>query len=198
MTIAFTKLPGLDAEKLVALVEPVLDKHQVDGVELIWKPDQSGMVLVVSIELPGTTKPGEGVTIDLCAAISRDLSEVLDESDLIRPKYHLEVGSPGVERALYVAADYERFRGQTVKLKTCEPLTETGFESQQTVRGTIAGLDEQGAALIETDQGSLALNLDNIASAHLVFSFGQAGRKAGRPARPAGGGPKSRKNRRSK
>src|SRR5262245_57699773 len=57
-------------------------------------------------------KPG-GVTIEDCAAISRDMEAVLDHEDFIPTSYILEVSSPGIERELFKIEDFERFAGQT-------------------------------------------------------------------------------------
>ena len=110
MTIAFIKLPGLDQDKVVSLVEPVLEKHGVDAVELMWRADPEGKVLELTLERPGSKRSGEDITIDLCTDISRELSALFDEDEGVLPgKYRLEVGSPGVERALYLRGRLQAF-----------------------------------------------------------------------------------------
>ena len=84
-------------------------------------PTRGGRVLELTIERPGT-RARRRHHLDLCAEISRDLSAALDVADCIPQRYRLEVGSPGVERALYRARDYERFAGQAARLKLKEPL----------------------------------------------------------------------------
>ncbi len=185
MSIAFTKLPGLNQEKILAMVEPILETNQVDGVELIWQGTKDGQVLLLTIEKPGTRQTGEGITVDTCAAISRQVSEVLDESEAISAKYHLEVGSPGVERALYVFSDFERFQDQEVKIRLHEPSEEEGFIGQQTLRGTVLGIQDDEHILLDTDQGELILPYQSISSARLVFNWGQPKRSAKRSQRAA-------------
>lgn len=198
MTIAFTKLPGLDQEKVLSMVLPVLEKHQVHGVELLWRGDPEGKVLELSLEVPGSTKSGEGITIDLCTDISRDLSAIFDENEEALPgKYRLEVGSPGVERALYSADDYKRFAGQDIKVKLTEAIDNPHFIGQMTIRGHLRGLDEVGQVILETDHDDVLLTLEQISSARLAFSWGQGKRAAGGKKSPAGSGPKSRNMKRS-
>ena len=98
MSIAFIKLPGLDSEKILAIVEPVLRAHRVEGVELVWRSDQHGWLLELTVERPEAKITGQGITVDLCSEISRDISAALDLAEVIGPHYRLEVGSPGVER----------------------------------------------------------------------------------------------------
>jgi len=178
------KLTGLDRERVLAAVEPVLRAHGVEAVELVWRTDRSGWLLELTIERPGTRIPGEGVTIDLCTDVSRDLSSALDVADTIPHAYRLEVGSPGLDRALYVASDYARFAGQLAKLKLREPL-----DGQRVVRGTLHGLDDSGCVQLETEKGVLSIELETIESGRLVFDWnaGKGKPKGKKPAKKASG-----------
>jgi len=167
MNVSYEKIPGLDRERLHAAIEPVLAAHNVDCVECIWRTDRGGWLLEISIERRDATVPGFGVTVDLCADISRDLSAALDVADCIPHRYTLEVGSPGVERALYVRRDYERFAGQAARLKLSEPRA-----GQSVIFGTLHGLDERGFVQLETEHGELAsIDFQTIQSARILFEW---------------------------
>ncbi len=190
MNVAHEKLSGLDRKRVLDAVLPVLRAHAVDAVELVWRTDRGGWVLELTVERPDSRVPGEGVTIDLCSEISRDLSAALDVADAIPHRYRLEVGSPGLERALYTARDYARFAGQFARLKLKAPI-----EGQHVLRGTLHGLDEQGAVLLESERGELVpLSLDGIESARLVFQSG-AGARGGKglPGRASGRGARAQR-----
>ncbi len=196
MHIAHEQLRGLDRDRVIAAVEPVLRAHGVEGVELLWRTDQGGRVLELTIERPDSKVPGAGITIDLCSEISRDLSAALDVADVIPQAYRLEVGSPGLERALYSARDYARFAGQNARLKLRQAV-----DGQRVVRGTLHGLDEEGRVVIETDRGEIGLETDVIDSGRLQFDWKKGGASAGKPRarRPSvGGGQKARKTQRSR
>ena len=180
MSFAHQQLPGIDAERLTAVLEPILRAHGVEGVELVWRPDQGGWLLELTIERPDTRIPGAGITIDLCSEISRDLSAALDVADVIPRSYRLQVGSPGVERALYVKQDYARFAGQLAKIKLHEAI-----DGQKVYSGTLHGLDDAGRILLETERGELAIEFETIHSARLVFDWGTTGASAGRGKGPA-------------
>src|SRR3954451_14907525 len=173
MNVSYEKIPGIDREKLHAALGPVFAAHGVECVECIWRTDQGGWLLEISIErsersaaVEGSA-PGYGVTIDLCADISRDLSAALDVADCIPHRYTLEVGSPGVERALYVRRDYERFAGQAARLKLSAPRA-----GQAVIFGKLEGVDESGAVLIETEQGEHAsIEFETIQSARILFEW---------------------------
>jgi ribosome maturation factor RimP len=181
MNVAHERLHGLDRERILAVVEPILAAHGVDGVELLWGTDRGERLLELTIERPDARIPGQGITIDLCTEISRDLSAALDVADVIPMRYRLEVGSPGIERALYVAKDYQRFAGQLAKLKLREPLP----DGQRVLRGTLQGLDETSEGgqrvMLSTERGELSFELADIDSARLVFDWNTQAR--GRPAK---------------
>lgn len=186
MNVAHEKLDGLDRERVLGAVLPVLRAHGVDAVEIVWRTDRSGWLLEVTVERPESTIPGAGITVELCSEISRDLSAALDVADVIQQRYRLEVGSPGLERALYSARDYARFAGQAARLKLSEAI-----DGQFVLRGTLQGIDENGLVSLETERSEvLTLPLESIQSARLVFEMGGAsargkppGRASGRPVR---------------
>ncbi|MFO0570454.1 MAG: ribosome maturation factor RimP [Polyangiaceae bacterium] len=182
-SIAHERLPGLDRDRVVAVVEPVLRAHRVEGVELVWRTDRGGWLLELTIERPGSRVPGEGITIDLCTDVSRDLSHALDVADVMPRAYRLEVGSPGLDRALYSVDDYRRFAGQGAKLKLTQAL-----DGQRVVSGTLHGLDEAGRVQVETDKGLVGIEPTQIESGRLTFTW----EKGARPGKPKGKGPARR------
>ena len=179
MNIAHEKLHGLDRDRIVAAVEPVLRAHGVEGVELLWRTDRGERVLELTVERPGSRIPGAGITIDVCTEISRDLSAALDVADVIPGHYRLEVGSPGLDRALYRTDDYQRFAGQLAKLKLADPV-----DGQKVLRGTLHGLAEDGQILIDTERGELGVDFENIRDGRLVFDWKKASGSTGGKAKP--------------
>jgi len=166
MKIAHESLKGLDRDRLLSVVEPVLRAHGVDVVELIWRSDQRGWVLYLTVERPNSPDPSLGITLDLCADISRDLSAALDVADVITARYRLEVGSPGVDRALYEISDYQRFAGKQAKVKTREPI-----DGQRVLRGELAGLDGEGRVVIVEGDKEHHLEPSRIENGRLWFDW---------------------------
>jgi ribosome maturation factor RimP len=172
MPFAYEKLKGLDRERLLEAIEPVLRAHGLDGVEMIWRTDNRGWVLYVTVERPGTTDAGAGVTLDDCTELSRDLSTALDVADVISNAYRLEVGSPGLERNLYQLADYQRFAGQTARVKCREEVL-----GQRLLRGALNGVDDAARVLMRTDHGDVALGFEMIESGQLVLQLAKSEKK---------------------
>jgi ribosome maturation factor RimP len=166
MKIAHESLKGLDRDRLVSVVEPVLRAHGVDVVELVWRSDQRGWVLYVTVERPGSSDPSLGITLDLCADISRDLSAALDVAEVINARYRLEVGSPGIDRVLYDESDYDRFVGKQAKVKVREPV-----DGQRVLRGELAGRDADGRIVLAEDGKQHHLEPSQIESGRLWFDW---------------------------
>jgi ribosome maturation factor RimP len=160
---AYEKLPGLPRERVLDAIEPVLRAYGLAGVELVWRTDGQGRVLYVTVEradagenpepaiTAGAAEPEQGVTLEVCSRLSRDLSTAFDVHNLFEGAYRLEVGSPGLERRLYAAADYQRFRGKLAKLKLSPPVA-----GQSVITGKLAGVDAEGNVLLEGDDAPRA------------------------------------------
>jgi ribosome maturation factor RimP len=175
MSFAFEKLKGLNREALLAAIQPVLAAHRVAGVELIWRTDNRGWVLYLTVERP-EHRTGAGVTLDECSELSRDVSAALDLANVIEPAYRLEVGTPGLERQLYRLSDYERFAGESARLKLRQAL-----DGQWSLRGRLLGLEEESRVQLETDNGVYSVDFNDIDTAQLVFEgWGKAPKPSGR------------------
>ena len=91
---------------------------------------------------------GGGVDILDCEAVSRRVSDLLDEADPIEGSYMFEVSSAGAERPLKRPSDFARFTGSPVLVKTYKPR-----DGRKEFVGTLAGY-EDGAVLLDTGTGA--------------------------------------------
>lgn len=93
------------------LILPILNEKQFELVDVEYVKEAGEWYLRAYIDKPG------GITIDDCEAVSRKLSDLLDEKDFIPDAYILEVSSPGLTRPLKKDRDYERNIGKPVEIK---------------------------------------------------------------------------------
>ncbi len=98
---------------ITILVQPVVEESGLELVEVQYRSENIGWVLRLIIYR------SEGVTLDDCKMVSRQVGYLLDIEDIISQKYHLEVSSPGLDRPLRKVKDYERNIGAKVKIKVC-------------------------------------------------------------------------------
>lgn len=104
------------AKRVGAVALPVLEEMGLELVEVQYRREQSGWVLRLIIDKQ------EGISLEDCAAVSREISQLLDIEDFVDQAYNLEVSSPGLNRPLKSMADFKRFTGRKAKIKTIEPL----------------------------------------------------------------------------
>lgn len=152
-------------EKLIA---PILDDFGYELVDLQYKKEGSSMALCVFIDKPG------GITLDDCVEVSREVGAILEIEDPIRSAYRLEVSSPGLDRPLKKPADFERFAGHSVKIKTLQMLDpDRRGKSRKTFTGQLLGFKD-GQVSIELDDkqgGTAVISLTDIEKANLVEVF---------------------------
>lgn len=96
------------------------------------------------------TKPG-GVELDDCQRVSERLEAKLDELDPIRDSYYLEVSSPGLDRPLKKAKDFDRHIGDKIEVHTFAP-----FNGQKMVVGTLLGADDEA---VRVEVGGTPVNV---------------------------------------
>ncbi len=153
------------ATRVTALAEQILISLQMELVELEYKSEGRELVLRLFIDKEG------GVTLDDCASVSRELAEILEVEDFIEGNYRLEVSSPGLDRPLKKPADYEKYKGKLIKVRTFEALPDEAGNKRKTFLGELKGL-ENGQVLVVLKEGQNAvIPLDKIAKANLEFEF---------------------------
>ena len=141
---------------LMELLEPVVAGMGYELIELELVGSGGNRSLRLYIDHP------DGISVDDCAAVSEAVSDLLDEEDPIPEAYHLEVSSPGVDRPLRRRADYDRFSGETVRVKTYGPVS-----GQRSFTGTLQGVEED-EVIVDTPEGQFRIPLEQVAKAHLV------------------------------
>lgn len=142
---------------LRALLEPAVAAVGCEFVGVEYRPNGSQSLLRVYIDKP------EGVTLEDCSAVSYQVSGVLDVEDPIPGHYTLEVSSPGLDRPLFQARDFERFAGHEVKIRMRFPL-----DGQRNFRGSLQGLQDEQVVIDQQDGRRISLPLDQIEQARLV------------------------------
>ena len=149
-----------DREAIGKVIERVAVR---EGLELVhWEAvgPRNNFVLRIYIDKPGGVSHGD------CQAVSNQVGTLLDVEDLIPNRYVLEVSSPGIERGLYKRADYERFSGSRVKVKTSQPI-----DGQRNFRGKLIGLVGDSVSLEADGRGQMEIPYEQIVKANIEYEF---------------------------
>jgi ribosome maturation factor RimP len=176
----------VDLEKIRGAAERVARSEGLEVVDVEWKVGKQRFLRVYIDRIPkptavvsdaAGTMAGTEVAHDPfpkishldCERVSQQLSVILDVEDLIPgPGYVLEVSSPGMDRALKKAADFERFKGRLAKISTSEPVGEAKF-----FEGRLAGFAD-GKVRMELkgkEARTVEVPLEAIRKANLVVEF---------------------------
>ncbi len=117
---------AFDREKVRQIADRVAADSGLEIADIEFLGAGNHRMLRVFIDRPGavpTAHHPDGVTHDDCSNFSREFGTILDVEDAVPGgPYVLEVSSPGLDRKLTKAADFERFRGHRMKLMTREPV----------------------------------------------------------------------------
>ena len=144
------------SEQLTALIAPVV---KALGCEL-WGIEQLSMgrhsMLKVYIDAP------EGVDIEDCARVSRQVSSLLDVEDPMSGKYTLEVSSPGLDRRLFRLDQYPAYVGSDVKISLKRP-----YQGRRKYSGQLRGI-EGGDVVLGREDEELLFPFEEIEKANLV------------------------------
>lgn len=156
---------GHVVEQVRAMASRVAAGYGLDIFDVQFRREGPGMVLRVQLDRPGPgAKAEDSVSIQDCAAVSRDLSAILDVEDVVPVAYILEVSSPGLDRPLRHADDYRRFAGRRAKIVMREKI-----DGQAFFKGQLKGMD--GPDVVIDDGTSHRVPLGIITRANLEVEF---------------------------
>ena len=142
-------------QKLVELIEQIVTGLGYELVTVEGSP--RGRLLRVFIDI------ARGVTVDDCETVSHQLTRVFEVENIDFDR--LEVSSPGLDRPLVKPADFERFAGAELRLRT-----RVSVGNQRNFTGVLKGLRD-GAVIIDTEKGELQVAFDDVEKARLIPKF---------------------------
>ncbi|MDE2029326.1 MAG: ribosome maturation factor RimP [Alphaproteobacteria bacterium] len=117
-----------------------------------------------ALQIMAERKDGSGMTVEDCAAISRQASEKIEADPALAERYALEVSSPGIDRPLVRMKDYERYKGHVAKIELDAPV-----EGRKKFEGKIARVAGD-AIVFEADKESLSVPFAAIEKAKLIMT----------------------------
>ncbi|MGK5088052.1 ribosome maturation factor RimP [Bdellovibrionota bacterium FG-2] len=171
-------------ERITSVIAPL-------GFELVHMEvqNQREKILRLFIDKQKDKQNGTGgINVDDCAQVSHALDEPLENAPeiatLFKGAFELEVSSPGLDRPLHNASDYDRFSGQEARIHVFRPLTAEEIQNpqylarnpkQKNFQGMLAGIRHDSVALKikeKTKEEEIMIPLPLISKAHLEPQFG--------------------------
>jgi ribosome maturation factor RimP len=146
-------------EQLQTLLAPVIEAlgYECWGLEFLSQGRHSLLRIYVD--------HANGILVEDCEKVSRQVSGVLDVEDPISNEYTLEVSSPGMDRPLFTLEQFAKHAGELVKIKLRSP-----YEGRRNFQGPLRGVEEQDVVVLVDDHEYL-LPIDMIDKANIVPRF---------------------------
>ena len=146
----------MSKNELIRLIEPAIEHMGFELADIELKTGGTDGLVRIFID------KAEGIGIEDCEAVSRQVSAILDVEDPVQGNYALEVSSPGLDRTLTKAAHFKQFMGQDVRVKLRFPLS-----GRRNYRGVLKSADDEKIE-VEVDGESHSLPIATIESARLI------------------------------
>jgi ribosome maturation factor RimP len=149
----------VSSAKLTQLLQPLVEDLGYEFVGLEYSSNPKNPVVVIYIDRP------EGIAIEDCETVSREVAALLDVEDPIPGHYNLEVSSPGLDRPLFTVEQFARFTGQQAAISVYAPV-----DGRRKFKGTILSAGDDSVT-IEQDGNEVSLETGNIVKARLVPDY---------------------------
>ena len=147
------------SERAQELADPIIQNNGLELVDCEFTNEFGIWILRFYID-----KEPNGVTVEDCQNISRAISGVLDVEDVVPVRYSLEVSSPGLERPLKKARDFEKYAGSQARLRTLHPVN----DNRSNYFGTIFGMNGENVVM-KVDGVEYKIPINELARAKLVY-----------------------------
>ena len=139
-----------------------LVKNTVEGLGFVlwgyeYRPHGESALLRIFIE------NDEGISVDNCALVSRQIGAALDVEDIIPVAYILEVSSPGMDRVLFSADQYQSYIGDKIKIRT-----RTRIDDRRNFKGLLVSANDS-VVTVKVDNEEFEIPYESIDRARLIL-----------------------------
>lgn len=145
-------------QQLNDLLKPLVEALGYDfwGLEYISQGKNSVLRVFIDKE--------EGIAVDDCAVVSRQISGVMDVEDPIASEYNLEVSSPGLDCPIFTLEQFKQFVGELVEVKL-----RYAYEGRRKFKGQLVGIEDEEDIVVHVDNHEYLLPIDAIDKANLIY-----------------------------
>jgi ribosome maturation factor RimP len=143
-------------KQIWSLAEPLCESEGLELIQVEYQRESAGRILRLYVDKP------DGIKLDDCVGVSRQMSDILDVNLEDVGTYSLEVTSPGPERPLAKKDDFDKFKGKRAKIKTYLPLN-----GQNNFTGVLLGITGDEVSL-QIDELTITIAFNDISKARLI------------------------------
>jgi ribosome maturation factor RimP len=147
-------------DKVFDLINDPIQNLNLSIYDIEYVKEGSGWFLRIYIDKEGI------IDINDCETVSRLIDPMLDEANIIKSAYCLEVSSPGIERNLRKPEHFERYIENEVEVSLFK-----AYEKQKVLQGVLKAGDNNKVT-ISIDNNEITLNRKDISKVKLIYNFG--------------------------
>lgn len=140
----------MDRENLVnelkVIIEDYLESWNLELVDIFYRRAGRESVLKILVD-----KPEGGISLETCATLNNEIGVILDQGDLLKESYILEVSSPGIVRPLKTKNDFSRCIYRRVRV-----FLSGQIEGKSELEGEITGVTD-ASLFVETEKGKIEI-----------------------------------------
>ena len=151
-------MSDLIVEKVKGYLADLLRDMGLDLFDVQFRTETHGWVLRVFID------SAEGITLDQCADVSRELGQYIEVEEIIDHAYNLEVSSPGLERPLRSISEFRKYAGKKAKVKV-----HNAIDGVKTFEGVIGDVGDEVINMTLADGSSVQFTYDMLSKARLAI-----------------------------
>ena len=148
------------ANEIEQLVLPITDANNLELVDVEYVKEGGEFFLRIYIDKE------DGVSLNECELVTRELNPILDEKDPIKDNYYLEVSSPGLDRPLKKDKDFVKYKGRDVEIKLYKPINGSKLHE-----GELVGLTEDKNIKVIIDDKEVEFDKKDVALIRLAIKF---------------------------
>ncbi len=154
------KMVAITIDEIQELIEPAISALGYELVGSEFHQQKGRALLRVYVDSKN------GVSVGVCAKISRQIAALLEVEDPIAGGYDLEVSSPGLDRPLFTLAHFQQFVGHKIKIRLKFPR-----EDRRHFIGSLSKVEGNQVTLIVDGNQSVMVEFNDIERANLVPEF---------------------------
>jgi ribosome maturation factor RimP len=144
------------AARLEELTAPIAAVHGAYIIDIVVRGERTGKVVEVYLDADS------GLSTDACAAVSRELADVLDREEAVQGAYHLVVSSPGIDRPLKYPRQYAQHVGRKIRV------THNAGGGRTSVEGILSAVTEDGVTVGAKGKEPVAIRFEEIVEAKVL------------------------------
>ena len=144
---------------VIKIVEPIINNLGYEVYDVIYEKEGKNNYLRIFID------NRKQITLEDCEKVNNAITDILDEKDLIKSQYFLEVSSPGLERRIRTDKQLEILKNEKIEIHLFKAI-----DKQKIITGILKNYDQE-KILLQVDEKEISIDKTNISKMKNVYNW---------------------------